>query len=351
MVIKKILAVAVAATMVVGSAVTAFAQEPVTSGGSNGTGSSEGHVNKHVISVTLPTIAAEATPFAYTMDPERLVTATSAAKYASGTTFTDDAKANGVYFLTGTNAYDSKSTELKVSSQSSADVKLSVSVEAEASGTTGKTDITLVDTAPVLTGDDADTEPKLYLALKVGDTTKAVKAGEKVTIDSTIEGKASNFDIVVKDGAYVYEAKTGTEESPITWNEETIQVSGVVSNASADGLSAPTLKVTWKYEDPAETPAAVFSAGTAAGSVKYTASKVTEVTSIMMTNQYGEFDAVHGVSGVYADATVATADGVTTLTFDSAFCDFYTGNVEATITFKDASGATQTEKLTLNMGE
>jgi len=256
---KRILAAFLVATMVIGSSLTAFAEGPVTSGGTEGEGTSEGHVNKHIISVTLPTIDEGATPFAYTMDPERLVNETSAAKYAEGSTFTDDAKANGVYFTTATNKYDDKSNELKAVSQSSADVKLIVEVETEAS----TNDIPLVDEAPALSGDNAVTDPQLYLALKVDDTTKAVKSDEKVTIETTIAGKDANFQTEVESGNYVYKAKTGDD---ITWNEATIQMSGVVSKASAEGLTAPTLKVTWKYEDPAEEPEAYVSANTISAS-------------------------------------------------------------------------------------
>lgn len=245
---KRVMAVVLAATMVLGSSLTAFAEDAVTSGGTNGEGTSEGHVNKHVISVTLPVIAEGATPFAYTMDPERLVNETNAAKYAEGSTFTDTAKTNGVYFQTGEKAYDDKSTVLKAKSESSADVKLTVDVEVESAAT----DIELVDAAPALTGEDMVTDPQLYLALKVDDTTKAVKSTEKVSIETTIEGKDSNFETVVESNNYVYKAKTGDS---ITWNEAEIQMSGVASKASAEGLTAPTLKVTWKYEDPAETPA------------------------------------------------------------------------------------------------
>lgn len=249
---RRVMAVVLAATMVFGSSLTAFAEEPVTSGGTNGAGTSEGHVNKHVISVTLPVIPDGSTPFAYTMDPERLVNETNAAKYAEGSTFTDSAKTNGVYFQTGEKAYDDKSTVLKAKSESSADVKLTVDVEVESAAT----DITLVDAAPALTGEDAVTDPQLYLALKVDDTTKAVKTSEKVSIETTIEGKDGNFETKYENGAYVYKAKTGDS---ITWNEAEIQMSGVASKASAEGLTAPTLKVTWKYEDPAEDSSAGYT--------------------------------------------------------------------------------------------
>lgn len=255
---KRVMAVVLAATMVLGSSLTAFADEPVTSGGTNGAGTSEGHVNKHVISVTLPVIPDGSTPFAYTMDPERLVNETNAAKYAEGSTFTDSAKTNGVYFQTGEKAYDDKSTVLKAKSESSADVKLTVDVEVESA----TTDITLVDAAPALTGEGAVTDPQLYLALKVDDTTKAVKSSEKVSIETTIAGKDSNFETVVESGAYVYKAKTGDS---ITWNEAEIQMSGVASKASAEGLTAPTLKVTWKYEDPSADSGTEVSAVAASG--------------------------------------------------------------------------------------
>ena len=249
---KKILAIVLATSMMLGSSITALADEPVTSGGTNGKGTSEGHVNKHVISVTLPVIPDGSTPFAYTMDPERLVNETNAAKYAEGSTFTDTAKTNGVYFQTGEKAYDDKSTVLKAKSESSVDVKLTVDVEVESAAT----DIELVDAAPALTGEDAVTDPQLYLALKVDDTTKAVKSSEKVSIETTIEGKDDNFETKYESGEYVYKAKTGDS---ITWNEAEIQMSGVASKASAEGLTAPTLKVTWKYEDPSAEPQVSFS--------------------------------------------------------------------------------------------
>ena len=283
---RRVMAVVLAATMVFGSSLTAFAEEPVTSGGTNGAGTSEGHVNKHVISVTLPVIPDGSTPFAYTMDPERLVNETNAAKYAEGSTFTDTAKTNGVYFQTGEKAYDDKSTVLKAKSESSADVKLTVEVEVESAAT----DITLVDAAPALTGEDAVTDPQLYLALKVDDTTKAVKSSEKVSIETTIEGKDGNFETKYENGAYVYKAKTGDS---ITWNEAEIQMSGVASKASAEGLTAPTLKVTWKYEDPAETPA------TPSISLSGTYSRANENIEFDLSN-IGDLT-ISGIKGYLAD--------------------------------------------------
>ena len=58
---KRAMAIALAATMVIGSSVTAFAADDGHS--STGTGSNEGHVDKHVVSVILPTVPANSTPF------------------------------------------------------------------------------------------------------------------------------------------------------------------------------------------------------------------------------------------------------------------------------------------------
>ncbi len=302
---KRFMGVALAATMVVGTSMTAFAEDPVTSGSTTGAGTSEGSVDKHVINVVLPTIAEGSTPFAYTMDAERLIQETEGAKYSDATFPAADTD-TGVYFLTGettgttTKTYEKVETEpddylgttafgdlaqtcteeeyaaleedakacyvektttsgggktyantseaLKVTSKSSADVKLTVEVTAAS----GAKDITLVDAAP---GKDV-TDPQLYLALNVGSTTKAIKKGETTKAEVTIAGKNDNFETIVKDNAYVYAEKEVADGDPaLTWNEESISLSGAVSKASAKDLTAPTLTVTWKYEDPAATPA------------------------------------------------------------------------------------------------
>lgn len=157
----------------------------------------------------------------------------------------------------GETAYDGTSTALTVTSQSSADINLTVEVEASSEDT----DIALLSEAPSLAAEsDA---PGLYLALTVGEEEAvAVSAEDKVTVQTTIEGKDSNFEITVAEGEYVYQAKTGTEDAPITWNSADISLSGVVTKSTAKDLTAPTLTVTWKYEDPDETPAVTLSNAT-----------------------------------------------------------------------------------------
>lgn len=250
---KKGVALALTATMVLGSTVTAFAAD-TNSGSTTGEGTSEGHVDKHVINVELPTVAEGSTPFAYTMDAERLVQETDGAKYENAVFPAKDGD-TGVYFLTGQNddgknVYANTSTALKATSKSSADVKLTVEVTADSKDS----DISLVDTAPA----SDVTDPQLYLALNVGGTTKAIKKGETAKAEVTLAGKDDNFETTVDNEKYVYtEKKVEEGGTPLTWNEESISLTGAVSKASAKDLTAPTLTVTWKYEDPAATPETV----------------------------------------------------------------------------------------------
>ena len=335
---KRAMAITLAATMVIGSSVTAFAADDGHS--STGTGSNEGHVDKHVISVTLPTVPANSTPFNYTVDPERLVPETDGARYGS-TTFTDNAKRDGVYFLNTTAAvapsyqevasdatfdsnttyytksgddyteatgltefasgttyytqtsagseasssYDNKSGALTATSQSSADVELTVEVAVGSNGsidlvnaapsTDGYTTATVADAAAFAEGtyytksDSTYTkateyaaatdyyevsDPELYLALVVGSDTTVLEAGKTASKKVTIEGIDSNFNTTYNSTSEEYEytvKSTGLTD----WNSSAFYLTGVASKASAENVTVPTLTVTWSYADPAGTTA------------------------------------------------------------------------------------------------
>ena len=235
---KKILAAALAATMVFGSSISVFADDPVTSGSTDGAGTSEGHLEKKVINVDLPTIAEGATPFSYTMDPERLISATSGAKH-SGATFPAAEGDTGVYFLTAANTYANKSNTLTVTNKSSCDVTLSVKVKTTASA--GGKDIALAESSTVATTGD----PNLYLGLKVGDETTVVSATEQ-TITANIAGIPGNFETKVDNGAYAYAAKSDATG----WKTIDISMEGAVSNLPiAADATAPTVNVTWSYAE------------------------------------------------------------------------------------------------------
>lgn len=243
---KKILAAALAATMVFGSSISVFADDPVTSGGSDGAGASEGHVDKEVVNVVLPVIPTGSTPFAYTMDPERLIQATDAAKYAEGTTFPKAAGDTGVYFLTGENTYANASNVVQAINKSSCDVTLTVKVKTTA---TGDADIALATSSTVATTGT----PNLYLGLKVGTETTVV-SGTEQTVTKTIAGDPDNFEIAVTTGendakSYVYQQKADAT----TWKAVNISMEGAVSNLPiATTTTAPTVNVTWSYAKAAD---------------------------------------------------------------------------------------------------
>ena len=331
---KRAMAITLAATMVIGSSVTAFAADDGHS--STGTGSNEGHVDKHVISVTLPTVPANSTPFNYTVDPERLVPETNGVRYGS-TTFTDNAKRDGVYFLNTTGAvapsyqevasdatfdsnttyytksgddytvatglsefasgttyftqtsagsaasssYDNKSGALTATSQSSADVELTVEVAvgnngsvdlvSEAPSTDGYTAATVADANAFAEGTyytksgstytkateyAANTDyyevsdPELYLALVVGSDTTVLEAGKTASKTVTIAGIDSNFETTYNSTSEKYEY-TVKSSGLTAWNNSAFYLTGVASKASAENVTAPTLTVTWSYADPA----------------------------------------------------------------------------------------------------
>lgn len=230
-------AIALAVVMTLGGAITALASD-ATSGTTTGTGTNEGHVNREVVKVILPTVSSDSTPFAYTMDLERLIQETEGKKYADGVTFPEASSDTGVYFNVSGN-YANTSEELKVTNQSSVSINLTVEVAASDEAT----DVTLVSTnAAIATAEDA----QLYLALKVGDTVTPIVAGETVSSTVSIAGIADNFKVDVVSDNYVY----SPIDSPAAWKTASFSMTGAASEASAEGLTAPTLTVTWRYEDP-----------------------------------------------------------------------------------------------------
>lgn len=248
---KKVVAFALTASMVLGSSMTVFASDtgsttPVTTGTGNtsGTGTVEGHVNKEVLNVVLPTVQSGSSAFAYTMDPERLIQGTDAAKYAEGTVFPKGTEDKGVYFLTAEKTYANTSNTYQVINKSSCDVTLTVDVIATQKSTN---DITLANSATVST-----TDPELYLGLKVGDDTKVVSS-TKQTVTKTIPGTSGNFSIAVqeKNGQKEYTYKEKADASK--WKAMNISMTGEVSKVDiGSDTTAPTIDVTWTWVKAAD---------------------------------------------------------------------------------------------------
>jgi len=260
---SKVIALTLSATMIFGSSLTAFADEPVTS--STGAGKPEGHVDKKVTNVVLPTTVADTT-FAYTMDPEKLIEVTSHGKYGDDVVF-PSANDTYVYFNNGTNddnktVYANTSAAVTITNKSSHDINLKVSAAATASQE-GK-DIPLVAKDAYASASD----PSLYLGLIVGSKA-AVAIAEETPADQTvtIPGTEDNFKIAVKDDNSGYEYRvlslaewtaldgnSGKQQKDFdeTWKNTTISLEGGVTTGKSitSETTAPSVEVTWSWTDP-----------------------------------------------------------------------------------------------------
>lgn len=276
---SKVIAIALAATMVIGSSVTAFADEEPTY--SEGAGTSEGHVEKKATNVVLPTIStAEVTsPFAYTMDPEGLIKATSHEKYGDAVEFptTNDTQ---VYFNKGKKGgegddknnvvYANSSVAQKVTNKSSHKIDLTVKAEVAEAKTT---DIPLVAKSALADASAAS----LYLGLVVGSgdgSTKEITADAAASKTVEIAGTPANFKIAVKtneDNSKTYEYRALTideykaldgnssktqDDYDATWANTTFNLEGAVTTTKAitSTTTAPKIKVTWSWVDPEAAP-------------------------------------------------------------------------------------------------
>lgn len=229
------LAVMLVAVMIMGSTFTTAAAAE-NSGNTRGAGTSEGHVEKKITNVELPTVS-DGNAFDYTIDPERLIQETQNARYEDYT-FPTKSSDTGVYFLTADKVYGNESKALTVTNKSSHDIDLTVTAKAS----TGSKDIALTD-SKAITGSD----PQLYLGLKSGSETKAVNA-EGVSITTSVKGKADNFETryVSADSAYKYVEK----DNATGWATTSISMEGACNEADiTSDLTAPTVDVTWKFEE------------------------------------------------------------------------------------------------------
>lgn len=265
--LKKAIAITLAATMVLGGSLTTFAAGE-TSGESVGTGTSEGHVDKKKTNVELPTIAEGASPFAYTMDPEGLVSGTDHAKYENAEFPTTGD--TGVYFNNGKKGgndadkenvvYANTSIALDAVNKSSHEIELTVKAEAVSKAT----DISLV-AKDALT---AATDASLYLGLIVNtETAVAITKDTAATKTVTINGTDTNFKIAAKTDKTGYEYRELTlaeyqaldgnsgktqDDFDKTWAKASFKLEGstTANKAITSTTTAPDVKVTWSWTDP-----------------------------------------------------------------------------------------------------
>lgn len=249
---NRLLAAMLAGTMVLGMSTTVFAEDPAGSGGGTGAGELEGHVDKNVLAVTLPT-DSDTTTFKYTIDPEGLIAATQAAKYP-GTTYNSS---TGVYFQTSDKNYTDKSAKLKVTNKGNVDADVTVNVSVADS--TGITAMKAKD------GFTAAGATELYMGLLVNDDAGIAVGGfadaGKATKTVGLKGRESNFEVKYNSTAskYEYAIKDGVADT--AWNSFEFGLEGACNtkgNYSADNFAVPTVTVTWSYVEHPETGGATM---------------------------------------------------------------------------------------------
>lgn len=232
---KRAAAIVLAAAMTMGSTLTVFAAD-TGSGGTTGKGENEGHVDKELINVVLPTVpTGDGSPFEYITDPERLIQETKGARYEDYT-FPDAGDDTGVYFRVGEKEFSNTSETLKVINKSSCDMAITLSAKATAAS---DKDLKLA------TSDSVDGDNPLYLALKVGAATTQEVSATEAKVTKTISGTPTNFETQYTGSAYEYVTRADAAH----WRALEFSLTGKVYNGTvAAGTTAPTVEVTWAFE-------------------------------------------------------------------------------------------------------
>lgn len=338
---KKIAALGLAFTMVIGSTVTAFASDPapdpdVTANMDDateitGTGT-EDYVNKNVMKVTLPTEDRMNAIFDYRLDPQGLI---AKSKNYAGTAVTGTA--TGVVFLNtanGKNTISNTSDPLTITNKSSIPVDLGVEVKL-AGG-----DITAISSTSDFSGDDAANA--IYLGVKGTYDVERALSETAVKPDTTLLSGESQYTAtwVASDdgGAYTW--------APIAspkWKDYTFTVTGAINTSLAnstwatvnDSTGAVTTKnppaISFKYKLTAVKDALpvtlkwttdsskndvlqIAKSGAATGTGGFT---VTEDGDIEVTKLY-----VNGIE-IGSDDFTVDAKGYATVALEKIFANYY----------------------------
>ncbi|MCI8376720.1 MAG: hypothetical protein HFI29_15010 [Lachnospiraceae bacterium] len=191
---KKILAAALATTMVMGSSMAVFAADQ--EGGASGEGETQYVEENDVFNVVFPTVAEGATTFNYLLDPNGLIAETDGDRY-TGKVFDDD---KSVYFLrseqvdgtvggsAGKCDYTDTSDAIKVTNKSTDAVELTVTATVE------ETEGIKMAANSTFAGTDAE----LYLGLVGTDGTTPTEKGitaAGVTLTQSIPADAAAYEV------------------------------------------------------------------------------------------------------------------------------------------------------------
>ena len=241
---KKIAAVTMAATMLLGSSLTVAAAGPT--GGDSGSGSFEGYVEEtSVFSASVPTNAANV--FNFFVDPNGLLEETGYARLTGKSAA--DFEGDATLFFTRTPSdtvkeFGKDSEKVTAKNMSSYDVKIEVSAFI-----TGIDGITMADSDTI--GSDVQ-DPTLYLAIVSGSDKVAVKADEGGLLRGDIVGTPENFSIQynTEKGKYEYTQKAADQLTD--WATYDFYLTGACGGkwTDAQAEATPTVELTWKITDP-----------------------------------------------------------------------------------------------------
>lgn len=334
---KKITAITMAATMLLGSSLTVSAAGPT--GGDTGSGSYEGYVDEtSVFSASIPTNAANV--FNFFVDPNGLLEETGYARLTGKSAA--DFEAGATLFFTRTGAekeFGKDSDKVTAKNMSSYDVNIEVSATI-----TGIDGITMADSDTIA---PEEQNPTLYLAIVHDSDKEAVKAEEGGLLSGTIAGTPGNFEIQynAEKGKYEYAQKAGVEDS--TWATYDFYLTGACGGTWTDAQAeaTPTVELTWKISDPNANEAP---------SIAKTTYTMAAGTAVKIPVELGAGDlAATGIKRITyknksgADTELATSNytfnnGV--LTFSAAYIDSLMNTLntpgasrEFTITFDDTA--------------
>ena len=342
---KKLAAITMAATMLVGSSLMVSAAGP--EGGDTGSGSYEGYVDRtSVFSASIPTNAANV--FNFFVDPNGLLKETGYARL-EGKGEADFEDGSTLYF-TRTDVGDGKtyaktfgkdSDKVTAKNMSSYDVKIEVNASI-----TGIDGITMADSDTI--GSDVQV-PTLYLAIVHDSDKEVVKAGVGGLLSGTITGNDDNFEVQYNDtkGKYEYVQVDSVDDS--TWGTYDFYLTGACGGkwTDAQAEATPTVELTWKITDPNANEAPSI----AKTEYEYIAN---QALAIPVDLGAGE-KAATGISSVTFKKDATTTTTLPTnrwsysngkLIFTADYTGLLSGSRTHTITFDDAAKTTVDVTLT-----
>lgn len=320
---KRLLALTLVGAMVLGSSITAFAEDATSA---TGTGVNTGHLNTEIVTAVLPTSESVATIFNFTIDPEDILA--SADKFTDGTTAAGAAFKNAdlVYFKQANGAektYASSSQTVKVSAQNyiDADVSVAATIAAPAEG---KTIIPMAESAEAFA---EATEATLLLQLKVGDSTGVITK-DGATVTDTIDAQPTKFDTTYDGAGKPYKLVAKDNQ---TWDGKDVQLIGKVKKGTVtDAIVAPNVTLTWTVAKHNDAPTASATSITPTSDVTFTIPSGVTITSVTKKKGDGTFNTLPE-----AYYTLTDVSGGKKLSITASLLSDFVAATQIKVTFSD----------------